>query len=135
MKTIDLRRFWIGEVKSLFEALFVAIVATCALVLSSAVFGLIIPVGTNISRFIAYITYDLIIASGCYVLCMKNPHSFWFVPIVCNVTGIVSAIVEPNFWVSSTWILVVFGWMISAITSMWGHDIGIEIRKDQMHFS
>lgn len=134
MKTIDLRRFWMGEFRSLFGALFVAIIATCTLILSSAVFGLIIPVGTNISEIIAYLIYDLIIALGCYYLCLKNPYSIWFVPIICNVPGIVSAIIEPNFWISSMWILIVFGWMISAITSLWGHDIGIKIKRGRMKF-
>jgi len=134
MKTIDLRRFWMGEFKSLFGALFIAIIATCTLILSSAVFGLIIPTGTNISQFIAYVAYDLVIALGCYFLCMKNPNSIWFVPIICNAPGIVSAIVEPNFWISSMWILTLFGWMISLVTSIWGHDIGIKIQRDHLKF-
>ena len=134
MKTIDLRRFWMGEFRSLFGALFIAIIATCTLILSSAVFGLIIPVGTNISEIIAYLIYDLIIALGCYFLCLKNPYSIWFVPIICNAPGIVSALIEPNFWISSMWILTVFGWMISVITSLWGHDIGIKIKRARMKF-
>lgn len=119
-----------GEFRSLFGALFIAVFATCTLILFSIVFGLIIPVGTNISQFIAYIAYDLIIALGCYFLCLKNPYSVWFVPIVCNAAGIVSAILEPNFWISSMWVLTVLGWMISIITSMWGHDIGIKIKRE-----
>ena len=129
MKTIDLRTFWTGEFKSLFGALFVAIIATCALILSSAIFGLIIPVGKNISEIIAFLTYDLIIAVGCYFLCLKNPYSIWFVPVICNATGIVSAIIEPAFWITSMWILTVFGWMISLVTSVWGHDVGMKKLK------
>jgi len=129
MKTIDLRTFWTGEFKSLFGSLFVAIIATCALILSSAIFGLIIPVGKNMSEIIAFLVYDLIIAVGCYFLCFKNPYSIWFVPVICNATGIVSAIIEPGFWISSMWILTLFGWMISLVTSVWGHDVGMKKLK------
>lgn len=132
MKTIDLRRFWMGEFRSLFGALFIAVFATCTLILLSVVFGIIVPAETHVSQFIAYITYDLIIALGCYFLCLKNPYSVWFVPVVCNAAGIVSAILEPDFWVSSMWILTVLGWMISLISSLWGHDIGIKIQRERI---
>ena len=132
MKIIDLRRLWMGEFKSFLGAILIAIIATCMLILSSAVLELIIPGRTSVSQFIAYIIYDLIVAFGCYFLCMKNPYSFWFVPVLCNVTGIVLVIIEINFWISSIWIFVVFGWMISFVSSIWGHDVGLETRKSQM---
>jgi hypothetical protein len=129
MKTIDLRTLWVGELKSLFGALFVCIVATSTLFLVSAIFGLLIPVGEKSSAIIAFLFYDLVIALGCYYLCLSNPYSIWFVPVICNATGIVSAIIEPSFWVTSMWILTLLGWMVSLITSIWGHDIGLRQKR------
>lgn len=129
MKTIHLKTLVIGELKSLSGALFIAVIATCTLFIASALFGLLIPGGEKVSEIIAYLFYDLVVAAGCYFLCMKNPGSIWFVPVICNATGIVSAIIEPEFWITSMWILTLFGWMISLVTSVWGHDIGSKINR------
>lgn len=126
MKTNDLKRFWAAELKSLIAALFIAIIATSFQILASGIFGLLIPVGAKVSQIIAYLVYILVISPACYFLCFKNPSSIWFVPFICNVTGIVSAIVEPGFWTSSIWIIVVFGWAVSLSASIWGHDAGIK---------
>lgn len=124
MKAIQSKSLLSNELKSLFGAVFVAIISTCFLILASAIFGLLIPVGEKASAIIAYLTYDLSVAVGCYYLCMKNPGSIWFVPLICNVTGIVTAFSEPNFWHNILWILILFGWMVSLIASIWGHDVG-----------
>lgn len=129
MKILDLNRFGPDEFKSLFWALVVALIATCTLFFSSAVWRLIIPEAIRISGAIAYLTYDFVIALGCYVLCLKNPYSIWFVFVICNASGIVSALTEPGFWVTSMWILTILGWMISLATSLWGYDIGIRNRE------
>lgn len=126
MKTNDLKRFWAAELKSLIGALFIAVIATSFQILASGIFGLLIPVGAKVSQIIAYLVYILVISPACYFLCFKNPSSIWFVPFVCNATGIVSAIVEPGFWTSSIWIIVVFGWAVSFSASIWGHDAGIK---------
>lgn len=127
MKAIHLKSLLLGELKSLFGAVFVAVIATCFLFLSSAVFGLLIPVGEKVSEIVAYLVYNLIVAAGCYFLCMKNPGSIWFVLPICNATGIVSALIEPNFWVTPMWIFILFGWMISLIAAIWGHDLGSRV--------
>lgn len=126
MKTNDLKRFWAAELKSLIAALFIAVIATSFQILASGIFGLLIPVGAKVSQIIAYLVYILVILPACYFLCFKNPSSIWFVPFICNATGIVSAIVEPGFWTSSIWIIVVFGWAVSLSASIWGHDAGIK---------
>lgn len=124
MKAIQSKSLFNDKLKSLFGAVFVAIMSTCFLILASAIFGLLIPVGEKASAIIAYLIYDLSVAGGCYYLCLKNPDSIWFVPVICNVTGIVSAFTETNFWHDMMWILILFGWMISLIASIWGHDTG-----------
>lgn len=134
MKAIHSKSLLNDELKSLFGAAFVAIISTCFLILASAIFGLLIPVGEKASAIIAYLTYDLSVAGGCYYLCLKNPESIWFVPFICNVTGIISAFTEPNFWQNIMWVLILFGWMLSLVASIWGHDTGrreIERQKIQ----
>lgn len=126
MKTNDLKRFWLAELKSMIAALFIAVIATSLQILASGIFGLLIPVGAKASQIIGYLVYILVITPSCYFLCLKNPSSIWFVPVVCNATGIVSAVIEPGFWTSPVWIIIVFGWAVSLSASIWGHDEGLK---------
>ncbi len=73
-----------------------------------------------------YIFYILIIAGGCYIICRHNPKSIWYVPVLTNLFGIISSIYEPNFWIGSLWIVVVGGWVVSIIASIWGARTGIK---------
>jgi len=57
----------------------------------------------------------------------QNPKSIWYVPILCNIIGIISAIVEPTFWKGSLWIVICSGWALSIITSIIGALIGKKI--------
>jgi predicted secreted protein len=81
-------------------------------------------VGGEIGDGLAYILSDLVIAVCCFFIIKQNPRSIWYVPIICNLTGIISAIVESNFWVSSMWIYVCIGWVLSIIASIIGAQVG-----------
>ena len=78
----------------------------------------------DISGLVFYILYILIIAGGCFYICRQNPKSIWYVPVLCNIIGIISAIIEPNFWISSLWIVICSGWVLSIIASITGALIG-----------
>ena len=71
-----------------------------------------------------YILYNLIIAGGCFYICKQNPKSIFYVPVLCNIIGIISSIVEPTFWISSLWIVICSGWVLSIIASISGALIG-----------
>jgi hypothetical protein len=86
--------------------------------------GSIIKINENMSEGIAYISYDIIIALGCFFICRQNPKSIWYVPIICNIMGIISAIIEPTFWVTSLWLFICGGWVLSLITAVSGAMIG-----------
>jgi hypothetical protein len=75
-------------------------------------------------ELIAYICYDIVIAIGCFFICRKNPESIWYVPIICNTMGIISAIVEPSFWITPLWILICSGWVLSLIGAIIGSVLG-----------
>jgi len=78
----------------------------------------------DISGLVFYILYILIIAGGCFYICRQNPKSIWYVPVLCNIIGIISAIIEPNFWISSLWIVICSGWVLSIIVSIIGARLG-----------
>jgi ABC-type iron transport system FetAB permease component len=78
----------------------------------------------NIAEGIAYIIYDIIIATACFFICRNNPKSIWYVPILCNTMGIISAIVEPNFWITPLWIVICGGWILSLAGAINGALIG-----------
>lgn len=71
-----------------------------------------------------YMLYNLIIAAGCFFICRKDYKSFWYVPVLCNLPGIFSAIVEPNFWISSLWIIICSGWILSLAAAFAGAYLG-----------
>jgi hypothetical protein len=75
----------------------------------------------EIGDVISYILYCIIIAVCCYFIVKKNPKSFWYVLLICNAFVIIAAIVEPNFWIStSMWIPMCGGLVLSIITSIIG---------------
>jgi len=79
---------------------------------------------SNADDLVFYILYNLIIAGGCFYICRQNPKSIWYVPVLCNIIGIISAIIERNFWISSLWIVICSGWVLSIIASIIGAQIG-----------
>jgi hypothetical protein len=81
-------------------------------------------IGGELGGTLAYVLYDLIIAVCCFFIVRQNPGSIWYVPVICNLLGIISAILEPNFWISSMWIYVCTGWVLSLTASITGARIG-----------
>lgn len=71
-----------------------------------------------------YIMYNLIIAAGCFFICLHDYRSVLYVPVLCNLVGIFSAIVEPNFWISSLWIVICSGWILSLTAAIAGSYLG-----------
>lgn len=90
-------------------------------------FGIGEGIGGEIGGTLAYLLSDLVIAVCCFFIVKQNPGSIWYVPIICNLMGIIAAIVEPNFWISSMWILVSIGWVLSLIASLIGARKGSRI--------
>lgn len=83
-----------------------------------------IPEDNDAAALIFYILYNLIIAAGCFYICRQNPKSIWYVPLLCNIIGIISAIVEPTFWNTSLWMMICGGWLLSLLTSVLGARSG-----------
>lgn len=81
-------------------------------------------INENVSELIAYIGYDIIIILACFFICKQDPKSIWYVPILCNTMGIISAIVEPNFWITFLWIVICSGWVLSLIGAISGAMVG-----------
>jgi hypothetical protein len=76
------------------------------------------------AELVFYILYNLIIATGCFFICRQDYKSVWYVPVLCNLPGIISAIVEPNFWISSLWIMICSGWILSLAAAVAGSYLG-----------
>jgi len=79
---------------------------------------------SDAADLVFYILYNLIIAGGCFYIGRQNPKSIWYVPVLSNIVGIISAIIERNFWISSLWIVICSGWMLSIIASIIGARMG-----------
>jgi hypothetical protein len=118
------------EQKSLFGipswglSILTAISSTIILFFLASLLPYITKIPENITEGIAYIIYDIIIAIACFFICRHNPKSIWYVPILSNTVGIISAIVEPNFWITGLWILICGGWVLSLIGSIIGTMVG-----------
>ena len=86
--------------------------------------GNIFNINVNIAGAIPYIIFDILIAVGCFYIVKWNPKSIWYVPLICNIVGIIAAIVEPSFWKTSLWMLYIGGWVLSIIASYLGARAG-----------
>jgi hypothetical protein len=90
-------------------------------------FGTLILIFTfpNGKEIIAYIIYDLVTATCCFFIVRENPRSIWYVPIICNLLFILSALAEPGFWTTTSWWgIVCSGWMLSIVVSIIGVRMG-----------
>jgi len=105
-------------------SLLTALLSTIVLFFVASLLGHRTRIPENISEGIAYIIYDIIIVIACFFICRHNPKSIWYVPILCNTTGIISAIVEENFWITSMWIFICGGWVLSLIGAISGTMAG-----------
>ncbi len=114
-------------------SIFTAILSLIILFSLAHLLSLIPNIDENFSEGIAYIIYDIFIAIACFFICRHNPKSIWYVPILCNIMGIISAIVEPNFWITSLWIFICGGWILSLIGAISGAMVGRKIFYSQNH--
>jgi hypothetical protein len=78
----------------------------------------------KLGEAVAYIIYGLFIATACFFICRHNPKSLWYGPILCNAMGIISAIVEPTFWITPLWMFICGGWVLSVIGAISGAKRG-----------
>ncbi len=76
------------------------------------------------NEVIFFIFYNLFIAIACFLICLKDPSSAWYVPIICNILSITVAILLPAFWTSEIWIGVLSGWILSLGGAIIGSVIG-----------
>jgi len=82
--------------------------------------------GEDDGEALAYVIFDSLIAIFCFLICWKYPKSYWYVPIISNMVGIVSAFVEPTFWETSLWKYIVAGWVLSILASLLGRYFGLK---------
>jgi len=120
----NLEKSFLAGIPSWALALFTLLGATIILFGIGEGLGPVFKINENTVEAIAYILYGLVIAFCCYLIVKQNPRSIWYVPIICNLIGIISAIVEPNFWITSMWILICGGWVLSIIASIIGAQTG-----------
>jgi hypothetical protein len=109
-------------------SLLTAFVGMLFLFLLAGLLADVAKLGDN-GELIAYICYDIVIAIACFFICRMNPKSFWYVPILSNTVGIISAIVETNFWITPLWILICSGWVLSVIGAIIGAVLGRQKSK------
>jgi len=87
--------------------------------------------GENIGGWITYLSGGILISVACFFICRTYPKSVWYTPIICNAIGILAAIIEPQFWVSSMWMPYSMGWLLSVFGALGGAWIGhrAELKK------
>ena len=123
METKEKRHFF-SKIPSWGLSLITAFISFILLFFLADLLSLIPIIGKNLSEVIAYISYIIMIAIACFYICRHNPKSVWYVPILCNIFGIITAIVEPTFWITSLWIIICSGWVLSLIGAISGAMVG-----------
>jgi len=90
--------------------------------------GPYIKINEATGEAISYSLNGIIIAVCCYFIVKRNPKSIWYILLICNAFVILPAIVEPNFWIStSMWIPMCGGLVLSIITSIIGARKGRKV--------
>ena len=110
-------------------AILTSIIALIVLIVFAGVLGSISGLDKDVSEGISYLIYGVIITIACFYICRNDPKSIWYVLILVNAAGIISAIVEPNFWVTSIWIYITIGWVMSIIGAIIGSLTGVRKRN------
>lgn len=107
-------------------ALMTMFLAFLFLMVVSDIFAMIFRISedNDTAELVFYVLYNLIIAISCFFICRQNPKSILYVPVLCNIIGIISAAVERNFWISPLWIVICSGWVLSIIASIIGAQSG-----------
>lgn len=101
-----------------------AILSFIVLSIFAGVLNSVIGIEKNVSEGNSYIIYGLIIALACFFICKNDPKSIWYVPLLCNLGGIIAAIAEPGFWITPLWIYISSSWILSLIGSIIGTIAG-----------
>jgi len=110
-------------------AILTSIIALIVLIVFAGVLGSISGLDKDVSEGISYLIYGITITIACFYICRNDPQSIWYVLILVNAAGIISAIVEPNFWVTSIWIYITIGWVMSIIGVIIGSLTGVRKRN------
>ena len=123
MKT-KVNRSFLNALPSWVQAILWIFISTIVLFGLGEGVGNVLKINEDTAGAIPYIIFDVLIAIGCYFIVKWNPKSIWYVPLICNVLGIISAIVEPTFWKTSLWMFICSGWVLSIIASIIGARVG-----------
>ena len=65
----------------------------------------------------------LFVSIASYLICFIYPRSYWYVPILCNLSTIISAMIEP-IQLTSDWFYIMGGWALSLIAALLGALMG-----------
>ena len=120
------KKSFLSRAPSWVLALITAFLSIVFLLFLSNILSDVVKLG-DIGESIAYISYGILIAVACYFICRQNPKSIWYVLILCNIFGIISAVVEPNFWITSLWLVICGGWVLSLLGAIGGAMAGRRI--------
>jgi hypothetical protein len=105
-------------------SLLTAFITLILIFFMASFFGSVDFLNNNTGEIIVYLIYGILIASASYFICWRNPKSYWYVPILCNIPGIISALVEPSFWITHMWMLFSAVWVLSIAGAALGTIIG-----------
>ena len=117
-------RSFLNNIPSGAQAVLWVIVSTLILFGLGEGVGNIFDINKNVAGAIPYLIFDLLIVVGCFYIVKWNPKSIWYVPLICNVIGIIAAIIEPTFWKTSLWMLICGGWVLSVAAALIGARVG-----------
>ena len=94
-----------------------------------------IPQSSVFADVFVWTIYDLLVAIGCYYIVRWNPKSIWYVPVICNLYGIIGFIMVSDFRTTYLCILMIIGWTLSILASIIGYRIGRKVFSDHVKAS
>lgn len=95
------KRSLLTDVPSWILAILILVIITIVLFVADELVHSFDPGGKT-----AVVLFFLLVSAACFIIVRQNPESIWYVPVICNVMYIFSAIFEPHFWKGVDWIFV-----------------------------
>ena len=78
----------------------------------------------HIGDWLTYIITGIFIGCACFFICREYPTSFWYVIVISNAMGILTALIERNFWRTDLWKVNVCVWVLSIPLGLLGAFLG-----------
>lgn len=105
------------------------ILSISAAIFIAIVLGIINSMRISVSDNVKYVIWIVLIAITCFLICLNDSKSVWYVPILCNILSLLPAVFDESFWTTPFGIIMFIGLCLSIIAAILGAYVGRRAAK------